>query len=220
MGNQQNEYQFKPYTEHPKILVRSDGKLFNSVSGKEWYSRLNKDGYIYFQYKKDDKVRTRKLHKAVAEAFVEIPDDLEYVLETHKANSLVVKHKDNNKLNNHPSNLAWDTLAGNTRDAHKDGIVPALIGTAHGMCKMTEDQVRQVCDIYFVQKHQGKPPSSKATAELLGLTFKQVVKIRGRETWKHITCQYVDILPNDYPAREYTQVSGNAEPSSGGEDIV
>jgi hypothetical protein len=215
MGNQQNGCQqyLKPYPEHPKIHVCSDGYLINSVTGKEWYCRLNKDGYIYFQYTKDKRVYSRKVHRVVAELFVDIPENLDYVLEPRTPKSLVVKHKDNNKLNNHYTNLEWGTHSDNTKEAHRDGIIPYLIGVKHGMCKMTEEQVRQVCEIYFSQPRKGKPPSSKSVAELLGLTFKQVVKIRNKETWKHIVQEYCSTFLRDYPEKEYTQASGNAEPS-------
>jgi len=213
MDNQQNEYQIKPYPEHPKILVTNDGRLINSISGRNWYVRLNKDGYYYFQYTLNKKVRTRKVHRAVAECFVPVPEQLNYNTDKYCGDTVVVKHKDNNKLNNHYTNLAWGTMAENSSEAHRDKLVPRLRGVEHGMCSMTEEQVRQVCEIYFVNKFQGKLPSSNSVAKMLGLTLKQVQKIRYKETWKHILKDYVDILPNDYPAREYTQVSGNAEPS-------
>lgn len=213
MGNQQNEYQIKPYPEYPKILVTSDGRLINSRTNAEWYTRLNKDGYIYFQYTLNKKVYSRKVHRAVAECFVPVPDHLNYKTEKLGANTVVVKHLDNNKLNNHYTNLAWGTMAENSSEAHRDKIIPILRGVDHGMCQMTEEQVRQVCEIYFVNEYEGKPPSSNSVARLLNLTFKQVQKIRYKETWKHILKDYVDILPNDYPAREYTQASGNMEQS-------
>lgn len=222
MDNQQNEYEGEliPYPEYPKILVSRCGKLFNSRTMTRWYTRKNKDGYIYFQYCKEGKRCTRKVHRAVAECFIPLPEELNYTTEKYGSDSVVVKHKDNNKANNHYTNLTWGTNGSNIKDAYCDGLIPALKGIEHGMCKMTEEQVHQVCKIYFIDYANSKPPSTNAVAKMLGLTFKQVSKIRYRCTWDHITCLYPCILPNDYPEGEYTQASGNVEPSVRGEDIV
>lgn len=192
MDNQQQDFNtdIKPYPEYPKILVHREGYLINSKTGKRWYTRVNKCGYVYFQYTINNKKYSRKLHKAVAECFVEKPQELKYSTECFNSETVVVKHIDNNKLNNHYSNLTYDTNQNNIKEAHEAGLISVLYGESHGMCKMTEDQVHQVCQIYFVEYKDKKPPSTSKVAKQLGLTFKQVAKIRYRVTWCHITCQY------------------------------
>ena len=197
MDNQQNEYQIKPYPEYPKILVTSAGKLINSDTGKDWYVRINKDGYYYFQYTLNKKKYSRKVHRAVAECFVPVPEHLSYKTDVVCAETVVVKHVDNNKLNNHYTNLVWGTMSENTVEAYRDNLMPKLFGVTHGRCNMTEDQVREICEIYFNHKYEGKIPSSNSVAKRLGLTLKQVQKIRYKETWLHIVKEYTDILLND-----------------------
>jgi len=204
MGNQQNDYEgeLKPWPEYQKILVSQCGKLFNSKTMTRWYCRINKDGYVYFQYCLKGKRFTRKVHRAVADCFVELPAHLDYTTEDYNGETVVVKHKDNDKTNNHYTNLEYGTNLSNLEDARRDGLVLILFGTNHGMCSMTEEQVHEVCRIYFVEHVGKKPPSSASIAKRMGLTQKQVSKIRYRATWKHITVLYPDILPNDYPQGE------------------
>lgn len=200
MDNQQNEYEgeLKPYKEHPVILVSQCGKLFNSKTMQRWYCRQNKDGYIYFQYCVAGKRFTRKVHRAVAECFIPVPKELDYVTEEYGSDTVIVKHKDNDKTNNHYTNLEYGTNRSNMKDAYRDGLIPALKGVAHGRCNMTEEQVHEVCRIYFIEfANSEDKPSSAKVAKILGLTQKQVSKIRYRCTWCHITEQYPCILPND-----------------------
>jgi len=190
MDNQQQNIEILPYPEYPKILVHRDGYLINSRTGQRWYTRLNKCGYYYFQYQKNNKKFSRKVHKVVAELFVERPEHLKYETESYKSDTVVVMHIDNNKINNHYTNLKWGTNSENIKAAFGDKLIPTLKGTTHGMCKMTEEQVHAVCKIYFVDYKDSTPPSCTEVAKQLGLTLKQVSKIRYRCTWSHITCLY------------------------------
>jgi len=190
MDNQQQDFNIKPFSEYPKILVHIDGYLLNSKTGNKWYTRVNKCGYVNFQYVVDGKKYTRKLHKVIAECFVPRPEHLNYTTTRYGSDTVVVKHKDNNKLNNHYSNLEWGTNRSNIQEAHRDNLIPRLIGEQHGMCKMTEEQVHRICQIYFVEYLDKKPPSCTVVANMLGLTRKQVSKIRYKATWKHITDLY------------------------------
>lgn len=52
-------------------------------------------------------------------------------------------HCDGNALNNHISNLRWDSHTENIRDKHKHGTMPIGFGS-HGMAKLTDDQVRDI----------------------------------------------------------------------------
>jgi hypothetical protein len=52
------------------------------------------------------------VHRLVAQAFLPNPNNLP-----------VVMHKDNNKYNNHVSNLKWGTYSENTLQACRDGLV-------------------------------------------------------------------------------------------------
>ena len=60
---------------------------------------------------KNDK-NNESIHRLVAKTFIPNPDNLP-----------VVMHKDNDKLNNHVSNLKWGTYEENYAQAEKDGLI-------------------------------------------------------------------------------------------------
>lgn len=66
---------------------------------KEMKGSPNKDGYIKLTLTKDKKKKTVLLHKLVADAFLENPDNLP-----------IINHKDENKSNNNLSNIEWCTI--------------------------------------------------------------------------------------------------------------
>ena len=57
---------------------------------------LNKDGYYQVNLSIRKKVKHHRIHRLVAEAFIENPNGYP-----------MVNHKDENKLNNHADNLEW-----------------------------------------------------------------------------------------------------------------
>lgn len=70
-----------------------------------------KAGYYYADIKYNGKMKHRRVHRLVAEAFIENPYNLP-----------IVGHKDNNKLNPIKSNLYWTTIQDNTQKAFDDGL--------------------------------------------------------------------------------------------------
>lgn len=85
-----------------------NGRLTNTprlLNGK-----IDKDGYKEFHLCKAGKVTYKRLHRIVAEVFVD------------GDSSLQVNHKDGNKLNNRSDNLEWVTTAENINHAHKTGL--------------------------------------------------------------------------------------------------
>jgi hypothetical protein len=61
-------------------------------------TRINKDGYLQVDKKKDGKISTHQVHRLVAMAFIENPE-----------NKCCVLHLDGNKQNNNIGNLKWAT---------------------------------------------------------------------------------------------------------------
>lgn len=64
----------------------------------------NKDGYLQVDLSKNNKRKTFRVNRLVAEAFLEIPEELRHLKGTRY---LQVNHKDENKLNNNVNNLEW-----------------------------------------------------------------------------------------------------------------
>lgn len=65
-------------------------------------ARQNQDSYLYVRLCKDGKVKACTIHRLVAQAFLDNPDNLPQV-----------NHIDENKENNHADNLEWVTCREN-----------------------------------------------------------------------------------------------------------
>ena len=89
-------------------LSRSKDNRYNN---KQWILKQyeNKNGYMYVTLQKDKKRKTIKVHRLVAEHFIENPN-----------NYPCVNHIDNNRKNNDVSNLEWVTHKQNMEHAVKN----------------------------------------------------------------------------------------------------
>lgn len=96
----------------------------------------------------------------------------------------IVRHLDNDKTNNHCTNLEWCSNDTNYRQAMSDGLIPALKGELNGRSVLTEELVHKLCQFF----EQGGMP--KMATELFGVSQQQATKIRAGFQWKHIWCQY------------------------------
>lgn len=83
--------------------VTDDGQVYSIRSKKYLKARKDKDGYLLVNLYKDKKQYTRKVHRLVAEAFLDNPD-----------NKKEVNHIDCQRDNNCASNLEWVTHRENT----------------------------------------------------------------------------------------------------------
>lgn len=90
-------------------------------------------GYIDVQLRKDNKVKTLKLHRLVAINFLPNPNDLP-----------VVNHKDGNKTNNKVDNLEWVTHKENILHAHKMGLVDLSKGNNHYNTKIKDEEIPKI----------------------------------------------------------------------------
>lgn len=83
--------------------VREDGQVWSIKRGHFIAQRYDKDGYLRCNLSKDGKFKTKYIHRIVAEAFVPNPEG-----------KPTVNHIDEDKENNHWTNLNWMTQAENT----------------------------------------------------------------------------------------------------------
>jgi hypothetical protein len=88
----------KEIAGHPGYFVTEDGRVFSSKSGeiKERKQYKTKKGYNLICINTAGKQYTYRVHRLVAELYIPNPDNLPQV-----------NHKDENKTNNHASNLEW-----------------------------------------------------------------------------------------------------------------
>lgn len=116
MDNQQPSLSFKQLKEDSDYLIYEDGRLFSKKSNRFLSGKIDNVGYRVYALAICDKlsVSGRKLqkmlyaHRLVAEYFLDNPNNLPYV-----------HHKDENKLNNHYSNLEWVTPEKNMQEHNK-----------------------------------------------------------------------------------------------------
>ena len=79
-----------------RYRVSSFGKIYSSISNKLLNPTIDSDGYEVVGLFINGKQKKKKVHRIVAEAFI---DNLK--------NYKQVNHKDENKVNNNVSNLEW-----------------------------------------------------------------------------------------------------------------
>ena len=83
--------------------VLDNGRVYEKpIAGKQMKQSLHTKGYKTVCLTKDGKSKTCFVHRIVAEAFIDNPDDLP-----------MVNHKDEDKTNNFADNLEWCTASYN-----------------------------------------------------------------------------------------------------------
>lgn len=86
----------------PNYSVSNEGHIKNNKTGKILSPCTDTNGYLLVGLYREGKRSTKRIHKLVAEAFIQNP------LNLHDVN-----HKDGNKSNNHETNLEYCTRSYN-----------------------------------------------------------------------------------------------------------
>lgn len=123
--------------DYPNYYVTEDGFIYSAKRNIILKGGLDKDGYILVTLQHGMLRRTAKVHREVANAYVPNPDLLP-----------VVNHLDGNKQNNHPSNLEWTTVSGNTKHAYELGALSQK-GEDNNACKYPDAIVNMCIRLHF-----------------------------------------------------------------------
>ena len=99
------------YIYGEQYQVSNIGTVRNKITGHIIKSHRDKKGYLRVSLSKNNRQVTVKVHRAVAIAFIENPNNLPQV-----------NHKDGNKENNTVSNLEWVSNYENMQHAIKNGL--------------------------------------------------------------------------------------------------
>lgn len=96
-------------------------------------------GYSRVELHKDGVGKMKSIHILVKSTF----DPL-----TNNLGDVQVNHKDGDKKNNCIDNLEWCTASQNVKHAFETGLKVPVKGERHGMCKLTDDEVRDIKTSY------------------------------------------------------------------------
>ena len=187
MGDQQLSISeiYKQHDIYKRLEISNHGNIRDFKTKRPKYWNVNKQGYRVVQVKVEGKRKTLKVHRLVAEMFLDPPkEELILKCSLEHWNKVLVKHLDNNKTNNHISNLQWCDLKDNTNQAWVDGLIRPRIGSSNGRSKLTESVVHKVCQDF----EKGMMP--KEAVDKHGISMQQATKIRAGIQWKHVWSQY------------------------------
>lgn len=130
---------------------------------------VDRDGYSRLSIRRDGRYVHVVLHRLVCEAFNgPAPSD-------HP----MCCHDDNDKMNNRPGNLRWDTQAGNIADKLKHGTHQA--GEKHPCAKITAATAIEIRRLFKeIPRYKGK---LKFISEKTGATYSMVHSIVHNRSW-------------------------------------
>ena len=151
---------------------------------------LNGSGYLYSTISHKGVVYALRIHRMVAEAFIDNPMNLPQV-----------NHKDGNKLHNEEWNLEWLTASENTKHAYDAGLCTILTGEDNPHCKISNEEVIQICT--FLQEGKLSIPEIAGTPES---TIKNIVYHRAHKgvSVKYSFGEFFHRFGKKNPYRKYT----------------
>lgn len=103
---------WKPVKDYgDRYLISTEGQVYSNVSKKLLKPQKNEKGYLAVELRCNNKRKVKKIHRLVAEAFLENP-----------FSKTEINHKDGNKQNNAVENLEWSTRSENLKHAYSSGL--------------------------------------------------------------------------------------------------
>ena len=97
---------YKDITGYPNYQITSWGRVFNKTKGTYMRPEIHDKGYLRVDLWNNGHRKHVKVHRLVAEAFIDNPE-----------NKPQINHIDGNNQNNSISNLEWVTNEENARKA-------------------------------------------------------------------------------------------------------
>ena len=154
---------------YPGYQVSKTGKVVNHI-GNELTLVLHHKGYLKVQLSNNAVAKMFFVHRLVAMAFVDNPDNLPQV-----------NHLDGNKQNNYYINLEWCTQSQNIQHAWDNGLMHDIKGENNHSTKINNQIALSIR-----QARLTKEFTRKMLAEKFGVTVSLVKDIRSNRSWTHI----------------------------------
>lgn len=126
------------------------------------------DGYLQTNLSKDSISKSFLVHRLVAIAFIENPE-----------NKSEVNHINGIKNDNRIENLEWVTPKENAQHAYKLGLKKPQKGITNGGCKLTESQVLEIRSLKGLKSY-------KEIAKMYNVGATAIGRIQNKTHWKHI----------------------------------
>ena len=89
-----------------------------------------------------------------------------------------IRHLDDNKLNNYPSNVVPGTPSDNREDSRRNGTM--IVGSQSHHAKISEEDVRDI------RRKIAAGIRNREIVKEYGLTSSTITNIRKRKIWKHV----------------------------------
>ena len=159
--------------EYKGYTVLEDGTVLNKDGSVKKWSRDYK-GYLISAISVEGKRIAISHHRLVAAAFYgDCP-------EKHEVN-----HKDNDRENNHPSNLEYVTKSKNNQQSWDSGNRCAT-GINNANCKVSEEEVHMICKLLETNFKLNVSDLSRKT----GISRMTITMIKLKKQWVHISNHY------------------------------
>lgn len=149
-------------------LVSNTGKIYSNHSGRQIKSFISRIGYHDVYLKVNKKTSIKKLHRLVAEAFLDSGKFKE------------VNHKDGNKSNNEVSNLEWVDRSSNMKHSFSMNLSKPRLGIENNKSILSEKEVKEIREL------RKKGWILRELSAKFNVTMANISEIVNRKTWKHI----------------------------------
>jgi len=155
--------------------VSNDGKIYSKRTNKLLVLGLSKKGYPVLSTRiggRKGKALCLKVHRLVAEAFIENTD-----------NKRFINHIDGNKENNVVTNLEWCTPKENSEHAYSTGLATGRKGELNGSAVLSDNDVIEIRRRY---KPRCKKNGCRALAKEFGVSHPQISRAINKLSYQHL----------------------------------
>lgn len=151
-----------------RYKINIEGEVF-SLKQKIYLKQIkNGAGYLSVALWKNKKKQNKRIHRLIAEAFIDNP-----------LTKPQVNHIDGDKLNNSIKNLEWVTVSENAKHAFDIGL-RSNKGEKNSQSKLKE------CDVIEIRKLYSQGVSQKELASRFKIGQSRISDAVNRKTWKRL----------------------------------
>ena len=164
-------YERKVIPGYENYEIDTNGNVWSFYSNVWTKRKLDKhrQGYLRVELCSNGKCRKFLVHRLVMLAF-------------NGESDLTVNHINGIKDDNRLENLEYCTQSENSKHAFKIGLKVAMKGEINPMCKLTDEDVKEIKRELL----NYKLGMYKVLSERYGVTKENIGMIRRNKTWKHI----------------------------------